>query len=153
MSPIRQSYLMGDGLLLPDSGVWANKYVGIPYSLHGESLTGVDCWGLARLVYEKELGITLDDPNNLDDCYVPILEYEAMRARSVTRWLEIPKGREEAFDIAEIGIMKNKKMCIHIGIVVRPHLLLEAIPVSNVVTVTYGVTRNLGIRRFWRYQS
>jgi len=44
---------------------WANAYVGTPYADLGRSKLGCDCWGLARLVYEQELGITL--PSYLGD--------------------------------------------------------------------------------------
>ena len=39
--------------------MWQNKYVGIPYRDNGRDLDGMDCWGLARYVYNKEFNITL----------------------------------------------------------------------------------------------
>jgi len=37
--------------------MWYNKYIGIPYQEKGRSETGVDCWGLVKLVYEKDFNI------------------------------------------------------------------------------------------------
>ena len=39
--------------------MWQNKYVGIPYKDNGRDLDGMDCWGLARHVYNKEFNINL----------------------------------------------------------------------------------------------
>lgn len=39
--------------------MWYNKYVGLPFKARGRSLTGLDCWGLARLVYKDVFSINL----------------------------------------------------------------------------------------------
>ena len=47
--------------------MWYNDYVGIPFLAKGREKTGVDCWGLACLVYEEQFNITLPSFNESYD--------------------------------------------------------------------------------------
>lgn len=40
---------------------WINEYVGIPYRWGGRDESGLDCYGLVKLVYANEYGIELPD--------------------------------------------------------------------------------------------
>lgn len=39
--------------------MWSNNYVGLPFKYKGRTEEGLDCWGLARLIYKNEYDITL----------------------------------------------------------------------------------------------
>jgi len=40
---------------------WINDYIGIPYVFGGRDWHGLDCYGLVKLIYQEEYGITLRD--------------------------------------------------------------------------------------------
>lgn len=56
---------------------WVNDYVGIPYRDQGRDERGCDCWGLARLIYGRELTLAL--PSYLE-AYPSALEREEVAA-------------------------------------------------------------------------
>lgn len=39
--------------------MWQNNYVGIPYKHYGRDRSGIDCWGLACLIYKEQFDIEL----------------------------------------------------------------------------------------------
>lgn len=40
---------------------WLNDYIGIPYRFAGRDMSGVDCYGLVKLIYENEYGYDMPD--------------------------------------------------------------------------------------------
>jgi cell wall-associated NlpC family hydrolase len=68
---------------------WAEKYVGIPYILHGSDINGCDCYGLIKIIYENEFDIKLPDynnhytPNTDDDEIIDIYKKEVRKWKQV----------------------------------------------------------------------
>lgn len=101
--------------------MWSNKYVEIPFSEHGRSLEGCDCWGLACVIYKQELGVNLpkllDYKNTKDSQSIAELYKEEHQ-----RWTEISEGDEKPFDILIFNVMG---LPTHVGIVITKGLMIH----------------------------
>ena len=92
---------------------WVDKYVGIPFISGGRNEKGCDCYGLVRLILEKEYNYKLpllvgnysnalffEETKNIFDKYVPLLTAE-----------KIQKPEEKSVCLIQI-----RKVPCHVGI-------------------------------------
>jgi sulfur carrier protein ThiS len=111
---------------------WHNKYIGIPYQEKGRTAEeGLDCWGLVRLVYDKEFDITLPS-------YVEA--YEAEDIEKTAELISIHKEGWEPVELPQAGDVVLFSICGqegHVGIVVRPGLFLHVIEGQASVIESY----------------
>ena len=93
---------------------WAFNYIGIPYKQGGMSpATGLDCWGLFRLIYEKEFGIFL--PVVLcESVESPRLLCGAIQDHELSSWNEL----ESPIDGAAVAMSQKKTIIHHVGVYV-----------------------------------
>ncbi|TMV09814.1 NlpC/P60 family protein [Ruegeria sediminis] len=101
---------------------WASRYVGIPQADFGRSEMGCDCWGLARLVYARELGIGLP---SYDGAYVSPDEHAEVAA--LISGAEVdgpwhPVATPEPFDLL---LFRRGRFRSHIGINVDTRHMLH----------------------------
>lgn len=102
---------------------WSAQYVGVPFADRGRNLDGCDCWGLAVVVYARELGIAL--PSYADDydgggdlaSLGPLIAGE----RTAPPWRPISEA-PQAFDLA---IFRRGRCDSHIGLVIDQGLMLH----------------------------
>lgn len=101
--------------------MWCNNYINLSFIEHGRTREGCDCWGLARLIYKEELDIDLP----------LLLNYENTKdGRSIAdlyeeehlRWVEIPKGEEQPFDVL---VFKILGLPTHVAVVVQKGLMIH----------------------------
>ena len=102
---------------------WSDRFVGTPFIEFGRSRAGCDCWGLACTIYAEELRISL--PQYLGD-YTSAEERREISALidgAAVSPLWVPvTGEAQAFDIA---VFRRGRLSSHLGIVVRPGLMIH----------------------------
>jgi cell wall-associated NlpC family hydrolase len=101
---------------------WAADYVGIPYRNKGRDRSGLDCWGLVRLVLAEQFGIKVP---SYADRYA-----SASEADEVTRLMggEMGPWREIARDIAcpgDLVLCRFLGEPCHVGVLAAPRLMLH----------------------------
>ncbi len=111
-------------------GTWWGHYIrNSHYADGGRDLPGVDCYGLARAIYETELGITLPawPKLRLDD--IAEQAGSLLDSSFTGAFKAVQTGLEEAFDMAVIRrpLPVNNRLVKgwwHLGVVTRPaHIL------------------------------
>lgn len=100
-----------------------DRYVGVPWIEKGREFEGCDCWGLLRLLYLNERGISVpsysDSYENVDDraTLTALIRGEVSQS-----WGEIARGAEQIFDAV---LMREGRALSHVGVVVAPGKLLH----------------------------
>ncbi|RLC39124.1 hypothetical protein DRH27_00560 [Candidatus Falkowbacteria bacterium] len=125
---------------------WIEKYIGIPYLSHGASFGAVDCFGLIRLVYQNERGVTLN-----------VFEYgDADDSADVCRAIEDNKGDEwRRIKQPEQGcvlLLNVKGYATHCGLYVGENRMLHSIKGCNsCIEKTNGLRWKSRIEGYYRY--
>jgi len=128
--------------------MWSDSYMGIPFVHRGSTWNGCDCWGLVRLVYEEELGITLP----AHDVYIDdspesrqAAAEEAKAERQNWRRVDIP----QPYDVV---LLRIEGMPCHAGVVVDGrHFLHITSGSESSLEQLYGTHWRKRIDGFFRY--
>lgn len=134
---------------------WSKKYVGIPFvSLGREQATGLDCWGLLRLVYREVFKIEI--PEFAIDAHDLRSVAKAIIAGRDSTWIEVNRPMLRDGDgILMYGHVGDhlSRAETHVGIFVAPrHVLhIEEASASVVVPLTHD---NVAFRiaKFYRHR-
>lgn len=102
-----------DLVLPPMPAPWVAQYIGIPFVDHGRSVQATDCWGLARMVLERQARITrlpdfTTDYSTVKDRRLPDVFAEEMR-----HWSRV--NAPQLFDVAVLRIGGRPR---HVGVMV-----------------------------------
>jgi len=101
------------------------KYINIPYSLHGRDFDGCDCWGLVRLIYKHHLGIELP---SYSENYISLQESEEIKClfdkEKSLIWTEVNDPKK--YDCVVL-----RTTSVHIGVVLENNYFIHILENTN----------------------
>jgi cell wall-associated NlpC family hydrolase len=102
---------------------WANQYIGLPFVEHGRDHAGVDCWGLLRLIYQEQFGLTL--PSYAED-YGTTIDAEEIgalvRRESASGWRAVLLS---AARVGDVLVLRVRNQPMHCGLILTPPAFLH----------------------------
>lgn len=104
---------------------WTRDYLGLRYAARGRSREGIDCWGLVCLVYREQLGVELPSYDDEKVSAEEKHEAEALFRGEMGKWSDVPAEEAREFDVLWMRD-PHHRLATHVGIVVRPGLMLHA---------------------------
>lgn len=104
---------------MPVAEHWSTAFIGLPYEDLGRSPDGVDCWGLARLVYAS-VGIDLPSYAGGYASTQERAEIAGLIEGAKPQWIKVDDPR--AFDLVTF---RRGRLESHVGVVVEPGRMLH----------------------------
>ncbi len=102
---------------------WWGDYIGLPFVDGGRDWSGVDCWGLVRLVYAHELAVDLPDYGEIAASDLRALSGIMMAgAWSDPAWRPVERPRD--FDVA-VMTFYGKRAVGHVGVMIGESAVLH----------------------------
>jgi cell wall-associated NlpC family hydrolase len=109
-------------------------YIGLPFYSGGREKSGLDCWGLIRLVYKEQFNIDLPIYDGMDGEKSEAREIAACIHEYKSAWLEVERGSEQEGDII---ILRINGWPMHIGVVFKKGSMLHIMKGMNAVLEKY----------------
>lgn len=125
-----------------------NQYLRIPYLAGGRDRNGLDCWGLARLVYAEQFDIDLPghDEATIEQCDgAGLADYLATHKEG---WVRVESPLH-----GDLVLIRSKGEPYHVGVVIEGGWFIHARSGRSVVAERYGSRLwRPRIEGFYRYQ-
>ncbi len=129
--------------------IWVGHYIGLPFKGHGRDRSGIDCWGLVRLVMGEQFGVSLPsyathyDSTTREDQLAPLIEEESKW------WIPVEDGKEQLGDVV---VLRMRGQPIHVGLVVEVGRMLHAeVGIGSVLDSYKSARWHLRVTGFYRY--
>lgn len=110
---------------------WAGHYIGLPFRDHGRDASGLDCWGLVRLVMAEQRGVALPSFATSYKHSTDTDGISRLIGQETQNWRPIAAGHEQEGDVIVLRV-RGKPM--HVGMVLGDRHMLH---------VEYGVNSTI----------
>lgn len=101
---------------------WAGHYIGLPFCEHGRDASGVDCWGLVRLVLLEQFGISVPSYARNYSSTSAQDELGALVRQEAGFWRPVPAGEEKLGDVI---VLRLRGQPMHVGMVLGDQSMLH----------------------------
>jgi hypothetical protein len=99
--------------------LWWNDYIGIPYVEKGRDKSGLDCWGLVRLVYQDQYKIDLPSfAENYE--HADTAKIQELLSQGKELWATVDKP-----DVGDVVLLRINGLYSHVGVVISENQFLH----------------------------
>ncbi|MBF0358854.1 MAG: C40 family peptidase [Magnetococcales bacterium] len=130
--------------------MWANAFTGLPFILDGRDRSGLDCWGLVRLVYKDQLNIDLPSFSGAfkDLKRETLQKISNMMAVESRNWNKVDAPQE--YDV--VLLRAYGSLASHVGICLGNGLMLHVLEdIDSVIEPINGPRWRNRVAGYYRY--
>ncbi|MFN7115025.1 MAG: C40 family peptidase [Alphaproteobacteria bacterium] len=131
--------------------IWAGRYIGLPFRDHGRDRSGLDCWGLVRLVMAEQFGIALPSLSGEYEHTLALDDISGVIRAQIPAWHALDSGAEHCGDVV---VLRLHGQPLHVGIVLGDRHMLHVEARIDSAIERYDQTRwKDRIYGFYRHRS
>ncbi len=131
---------------------WTGHYIGLSFAEHGrEASSGLDCWGLVRLVLAEQFAIALPSYSAHYSHTRDGEKLSSLIAAESEKWNEVEPGGEKLGDVVVLRMMGRP---MHVGLVLGDgHMLHIEDGIDSAIESYTGPRWKDRIMAFFRHQE
>ena len=130
---------------------WAGRYIGLPFKEHGRDRSGLDCWGLVRLILSEQFAFALPSFVKEYDRTTNADKIARLICREIPFWQAVSSGEENLGDVA---VLRLRGQPMHVGLVLGDGQMLHIERGINSAIERYASPRwSERVHGFYRYKS